>query len=84
MEIEQYLKQLILKEAENKNIDLEKRNNFHLINDLEFDSLQVINLVISIETEFNIEFDDEDMEFELVCQFDELVRIVKKALSVEK
>lgn len=25
MEIEQYLKQLILKEAENKNIDLEKR-----------------------------------------------------------
>lgn len=43
----------------------------------------MINLVISIETEFNIEFDDEDMEFELVCQFDELVRIVKKALSVE-
>lgn len=84
MNIEQQLKRLILEETKNKDINIEKLNDFHLINDLEFDSLQVINLVISIETKFKIEFDDNDMEIELVCQYRELIRIVKRALSVEK
>lgn len=78
--IEQELKDMIMKEADN-DINIENLKQFHLVNDLGFDSMQVIDLIMEIEQKFNFEFDDEEMDMELICDFQELVLLVNKKIT---
>lgn len=52
-----------------------------LIKDFGFNSINLIQLVIHIENEFNIEFDDAMLGFERLIQFDNLVEYVKEKVS---
>jgi acyl carrier protein len=52
-------------------------DNTHLVEDLGFDSLDIVTLVISIESEFNISFDIDELEFESVIHFGKLLEIVQ-------
>lgn len=79
--IEQQLKEMILKEEENNNVDIEKLEQFHLVNDLGFDSMQVIDLIMEIEQKFDFDFDDDEMDIELICDFQELVKLVEQKIA---
>lgn len=78
--ISQRIKKLITDEM-NSNVIVEGMEQFHLINDLGMDSMQVISLVMDIEQEFDFEFDDDEMEIKVICDFKELVKLVEKKLK---
>ena len=49
--------------AENLNIDIESiKDDSHFVNDLGADSLNIVEVVMGIEQEFDIEIPDEDAE----------------------
>ena len=49
--------------AENLNIDIESiKDDSHFVNDLGADSLNIVEVVMGIEQEFDIEIKDEDVE----------------------
>ena len=52
--------------------------NSFLINDLQLDSIQMIELITKIETEFSIELDDEDFDFEAFSSIDTLTNFVQE------
>ncbi len=52
-----------------------------LIKDLGFNSINLIQLVINIENEFNIEFDDAMLGFESLIIFNNLVKYVKEKIA---
>jgi len=48
-----------------------------LIDDLEFDSITIMELIVEIEEHFAINFDDEEELIDIVNDFDELVKYIK-------
>lgn len=47
-----------------KSKDVELSSTVCLIDDLNFDSIQLMNLIVTIEEQFGIEFNDSDMLFD--------------------
>lgn len=58
--------------------DIKLDDNTNLIEDLGFDSVNIINLVILIEEEFGIEFEDFELGLETLASFSKLLEIVNK------
>lgn len=58
--------------------DIKLDANTNLIEDLGFDSVNIINLVILIEEEFDIEFEDFELGLETLASFSKLLEIVNK------
>lgn len=56
------------------NIKLDEETN--LIEDLGFDSVDIIHMVILIEEEFDIEFEDFELGLETLANFSKLLEIV--------
>ena len=54
----------------------EVNNESSLINDLNLDSLQIMELITQMETEFDLELDDEDLDFEHFSTIDSLAAFV--------
>lgn len=52
------------------------KEGMSLVNDLKYDSVSIINLIVAIEQEFDIEFDDEEMLIGKVDDLDELIKYV--------
>lgn len=49
--------------------------------ELYFDSLMTINIIIAIEDEFKIEFDDDDINYEFFLSIDNMCQIIKRYLN---
>ena len=49
-----------------------------LINDLQLDSIQMIELITKLEGEFAIELEDEDFDFEVFSTIDSLTNFVQE------
>lgn len=49
--------------------------------DFAFDSLMIIELITSIEEEFNIEFDFEELDLEEIYNLDKIIENVKKYVN---
>ena len=49
-----------------------------LINDLQLDSIQMIELITRLEDEFSIELDDEDFDFEVFSTINSLTNFVQE------
>jgi len=47
-----------------------------LFDDLNFDSIKVIELLTKLEEEFEIELDDEDLDFQVFASIDSLTKFV--------
>lgn len=78
IEIKEKLRKVILKIAK---IPLEYNANLDemsLIDDLFFDSISIIELIVEIEEEFNISIDYDDLNFE---RFNDVVNIEELILS---
>ncbi len=82
-DIEFKLRSMIKEKMEDLSKDIDGLNDFHLIVDIGYDSLQIISLIVDIEKEFNIEFDDDELDMDLVCQFSELLKMTKQQLQAK-
>lgn len=56
----------------------------NLIEDFEFGSINIMQLVVKIEAEFDIEISDEDLVIEKLALYRELVEIIEKKIGTRK
>ncbi|MCT0016552.1 acyl carrier protein [Lactococcus lactis subsp. lactis] len=74
-ELDERLKKIIILAADNVKVDnISKSTN--LINDLSFDSVNFMQLIIGIEDEFDIELDDTDLQQDNLSSYDYLKNII--------
>ena len=77
--IEERIKKLIREADENVDVErLDEKTN--LIDDYGFDSVNLVQLVVSIEDEFGIECEDDDLEMDKTSKYRELIKIIEKKL----
>lgn len=77
MHIEIKLKEIIVTIKSN-GIDICSINNkTNLTTDLGFDSLEIVELIVELENEFNIEFDDDDLDIENITVFHKLLETIE-------
>lgn len=73
--------ELVVKNAgdtsEDLDIMVEVKNDIDLINDLEYDSLRLITLIIDIESHYGIEIDDRYLLLDVLRKFNAIEKIVK-------
>ena len=63
------------------NIDDEINHETSLINDLALDSIQILDLIVSIEKEFEISFDAEELDLSLFDNIDDTVNFIMKKMG---
>ena len=73
--------ELVVKNAgdtsEDLDIMVEVKNDIDLINDLGYDSLRLISLIIDIESHYGIEIDDRYLLLDVLRKFNAIEKIVK-------
>lgn len=52
-----------------------------LVRDFDFTSINLIELVVEVESEFDIEFDDDDLVFSIITSYGELVKKVNDKIG---
>lgn len=77
---EQKLTDIIITYSGKNNLK-EINDNTNLILDLEYDSINLIQMIIEIEKEFNIEFEDEDFILEKISNYSVLKKSILRKLS---
>ena len=81
MNIEMTLKEMVVSLSP-QDITVESvSDSVDLIKDFGFSSITLVQLVVNIEKEFNIEFDDAMLGFESLINFNNLIEYVKKKVS---
>ena len=63
--------------SEDWDIMAEVKNDIDLIDDLGYDSLRLITLIIDIESYYNMEFDDRYLLLDILRKFNTIEKIVK-------
>jgi len=82
---EDNLKEIIINCGDNVNVDVNKINEeTDLIIDLSYNSINIIQLVVDVESIFNIEIDDEDLLQEKLTPYKSLVKILAKKINIDK
>ena len=82
MSIKERLYKLIMDLSEVDNPIITDETN--LIDDLSFDSVLVVSMIVEIESEFGIVLDDEDLELDTLTNFGPLEKMIRsKASEVE-
>lgn len=66
-----------------KNVDVVLSEDMNLIDDLNFDSIQLINLIIEIEEQFGVEFNDSDLLFDHFNRISDLCSLINQLLNKE-
>lgn len=78
LELENKVKAIVAKNS-NENIAIEHINEkIRLIEDLGYDSIQLITMIVDLETDFNIMFEDEDLEVDKLNKVNNLIDIIKE------
>jgi len=79
--VEKKIKRMI-KEKLSLNLELEQiPSNENVVERFNLNSIDVLELLIGIETEFNIEIEDEDLNAELVESLSNLANYVMKKIN---
>ncbi len=79
---ENKLKNIIVLCGDDINID-KISNETDLVRDFNFNSINIIQLVVEIENNFNIEIDDDNLILEKLSPYRELVKILLEKLGGE-
>lgn len=80
--IESRLKKII--KLCNQNVDINSiGNKTNLVEDLGFDSISIIQLVVELENEFDIEIDDKYLLIESLSPFYSLIDIINHSINNE-
>lgn len=81
MNIDGNLKQIIAIVA-NGTIDISEINEMSILtSDLGFDSVQIIEMIVEIETRFGIEIEDADLDIENITVYKKLFEIIVKKIN---
>ena len=81
-EIEKKIKTIIASIDASKTLPIDEIiMETNLYEDIHMDSIELMNLVVKIEEEFDIEFSDEDMDMDYIIVFGNLVQSVKRSLT---
>lgn len=84
MNINEQLKELIGKVAAG-DVDISTiSESTVLTTDLGFDSVQIISLIVELESTFDIEVEDDDLDIEKLTIYQNLFDIVKRKTSTTK
>jgi len=79
---EEKLKEIIVSCGDGVNIDAINEGS-DLVRDFNFNSINVIQLVVQLESEFYIEIDDENLLLEKLSPYNGLIEILKAKLNEE-
>lgn len=82
--IEEKLKSLIIKNTRIKFEIIEIEDDLNLINDLLYDSLSFIQLIVDIEREFKIKFEDEKLDLSYIESYKNLKNYIIERLQIKK
>ena len=78
MNVDQKLRELIAKVA-TQDVDIDSINEDTLLtNDLGYDSVQLIELIVELENDFDIEIDDDDLEIENLTVYSKLHEMMER------
>lgn len=78
--IEMKLKEIIVRISKKEIMENLITKDLDLISDLDFDSMQIVELIVETENEFNIIIEDEDMDLEILSKFCNLNNMIEKRL----
>lgn len=78
---ENKLKDIIIKVSRNQIAENDIYDNTNLINEFGFNSVQVIEMIVEIEINFNIELDDEDMNVEILTNYSRLKDLIIRKIN---
>ena len=80
MDIHEKLKAIIFEVATRAVDDIKIRDETVLTSDLGFDSIQIISLIVELESQFNIEIDDDDLDIKKLTVYSSLYSMVTNKL----
>lgn len=78
------LKKIIMKNSRKENfkndiIDINEDSS--LTSDFGFDSVQIIEMIVDLEAEFNTTIDDEDIDLEVLTKYGTLKELILKKIN---
>lgn len=74
----------IIKRIGNINDEKKMELDVCLIEDLGFDSIKMITLIVEIENEFGIEFDDDDLDIKKLDLLENIINIIMNKLELKE
>lgn len=74
--IESRLMKLIIEQGKGEINGIEFSDELNLIEDLMFDSISFLELIVEIENEFGIEFDEEDIDIDSFSNYGNLRKLL--------
>lgn len=83
MDIHEKLKAIISEVATRAVDDVKIIDETVLTSDLGFDSVQIISLIVELESQFNIEIDDDDLDIEKLTVYSSLYKMVTNKLGAK-
>ena len=66
-----------------KEINIDELKRLNLVEDLEFDSIGIAKLIIDLEDQFDIIFDESDLELESITNAASLIELIVKKVNHE-
>lgn len=78
MEVREKVEKIVC-EVLDKKVEIEEGTN--LMYDFNMDSIQIMNVVVMLEDQFDIEFELEDLNIENMISFSKLVELVEKLMK---
>lgn len=82
-ELEKKVYELILGIAVNSGLEVRTiRDETNILNDLGFDSVALIELIVEIENEFNVEMDEDDMDVNNLVVVGNLISMIDERISL--
>lgn len=80
MNIRERLLKIILEVDENVSSKEEAIKGYRLIEDFNFDSINIFDFVIKIEDEFDIEIEDEYLDINIINDINNLIKIIEAGI----
>lgn len=81
MRTEEKLKELIVNIAMQDVDAISINEETNLINDLGYDSVQIIELIVQLEMEFDIEMEDDDLDIENLIVYSRLYKTIERKIK---
>lgn len=81
MRTEEKLKELIVNIAMQDVNAISINEETNLINDLGYDSVQIIELIVQLEMEFDIEMEDDDLDIENLIVYSRLYKTIERKIK---
>lgn len=71
------LKEIVIQNAKKKGTEIELTENTNLLKNLGYQSINVVQLMADLEENFNFVFEDDEIDFDVICNFGELSKFIQ-------